>query len=71
MITLEAILAGEREKRKFQWEKSIVGLIEECCCNEMEIFLEPSPFIDDLLAKHILAINFMNTIAMVNGFESN
>ena len=68
---LEAIFTGEREKHKFRWEKGIGGLNKKCFCNKTEILLEPSPFIDDLLAKHVSAINFMNTIVMVILFEHN
>ena len=68
---LEAIFTGEREKRKFQWKKGIGELIEKRFRNKTEILLEPSPFIDDLLAKHVLAINFTNTVVMVILFEHN
>ena len=68
---LEAIFTGEREKHKFRWKKGIGGLIEKCFRNKTEILLEPSPFIDDLLAKHVSAINFTNTVVMVILFEHN
>ena len=68
---LEAIFTGEREKRKFRWKKGIGGLIEKCFHNKTEILLDPSPFIDDPLAKHVSAINFTNTVVMVILFEHN